>query len=196
MYEESLAIRRQIGDRTRLPGPLNNLALVAMVSGDLVQARIYLEECLAIDRELGNRLGMADTLGSLATVANKEGDIAQAARLQRESLEIRRDLGDRYSLAFSLADIAEIATVAGRYEVAARLYGAEEALREEIGAPYPEDGAAQHERAVSKLRAAMDPVLVASAWAAGRSLTIEEAVTEALVVVDEFGARAGSRVPS
>src|SRR5438045_2261738 len=53
LYEQSLAIRRELGDKGDIAGSLNNLGIVAYAQGDYASARPLYGESLAIRRELG-----------------------------------------------------------------------------------------------------------------------------------------------
>ena len=68
---------------------------------------------------------------------------------------------------------------------AARLLGASERLLQATGAPLHRDvpGADWHERAISMARATLGPLAFEQARAAGRALSLEEAVNEALATV-------------
>jgi hypothetical protein len=63
---------------------------------------------------------------------------------------------------------------------AARLYGAAEALREAIPAPLPPADPADHERQAAATRDTLGKKAFAAAWAAGRQMTMEQAVAYAL----------------
>src|SRR5208282_3044244 len=81
LYEESLAISRELGDRRLTAYALNNLGNVVYDQGDLAAARARHEESLAIRRELGDRRGMATTLNNLGNVAYTQGDFLSAREL-------------------------------------------------------------------------------------------------------------------
>jgi predicted ATPase/class 3 adenylate cyclase len=100
--EESLAIRRQLGDRRGLASSLNILGNVAVDQGDFASAQTLFEESLAIDRELGDQRGIAAMLSNLGSVAQNKGDYQAAATLYEESLAIIRELGDRGGIAIVL----------------------------------------------------------------------------------------------
>jgi hypothetical protein len=69
----------------------------------------------------------------------------------------------------------------GQGERAARLYGAAEALRELTGTPIQYAGhQALYERQVAALGEQLDAETIEAAWAEGRTMTLEEAVGEAL----------------
>jgi len=60
---------------------------------------------------------------------------------------------------------------------AAHLWGAAEALREAIGTPIPPVYRLGHERAVAKVRAQVSNDTFVKAWAEGRAMTPEQAMT-------------------
>ena len=61
LYEESLQIRRGLGDRWAIANSLNNLGLVLRFQGDLATARSLLEESLAINRQVGDPWAIANS---------------------------------------------------------------------------------------------------------------------------------------
>jgi predicted ATPase/class 3 adenylate cyclase len=180
LLEESAAIKRQAGNQVGLASTLNNLGMLAAEAGDLDRAIAYLEETLAIDRELGDPAGIADSLGNLAGLTAETGDVARAAALDAEALEMRRELGDRLSLAHGLDSLAGTAVRAGEPQVGARLFGASQRLREEIGAPIQPSELSKYETGVAEIRSALGQEAFDEAWAAGRALSLDDAIAEAL----------------
>ena len=65
---------------------------------------------------------------------------------------------------------------------AARLFGAAEALRETLGTQLLAFHRRSRDPGVAGLRAVLDGAAVEAAWAAGRGLTLEQAVTDARAV--------------
>jgi hypothetical protein len=63
--------------------------------------------------------------------------------------------------------------------------GAAETLRETLGTPPLSFQRAPYERGVAAARAQLDPAAFAAAWAAGRALTPEQAIEEALMITHE-----------
>jgi predicted ATPase/DNA-binding SARP family transcriptional activator len=180
LYEESLAIARDLGDRQGIALALDSVGLAAIRQADHEAARAAYEEALDIQRSLDDRSGIAYTLHSLGSVALRQGSPTAARSLYQESLTIQRDLGDRRAIAECLEGLAGAATALGEAPAAARLLGAAEALREAIGAPLPPVEEADRERIVAGLRENSSREAIAEAWAAGRDLTLELAVQEAL----------------
>jgi hypothetical protein len=108
--------------------------------------------------------------------------------VQREALTLYQTLGDPRRCAVGLEGLASTAGMAGRGERAARLLGAAEALRETLGAPIPPHERADVERAVADARTTLGEEVWAQALAAGRALTLAQAIAEAL---DDAGQNGG-----
>ena len=100
MFEESLAIRRELGDKGGIAAALNDLGWVAWHRNDYTAARALSEESLAIWRELGDKEGIATSLNNLGLVAYFQGEYAAAHALYQESLALRRALGDKRGIAY------------------------------------------------------------------------------------------------
>lgn len=71
---------------------------------------------------------------------------------------------------------------------AARLFGAAEALREEIGVSIPPDDRADYDQSVAAARSRLAATQFTAEWEAGRGLSPEDAVTEALALAREIAA--------
>ncbi|HET9979886.1 MAG TPA: tetratricopeptide repeat protein, partial [Ktedonobacterales bacterium] len=182
-FEESLALFRQVGDQWGSALALNNLGDLAVYQGDLERAATVFTEALALFRQVGDRGNTAVCLENLGWVARKRGNLAQAETLQREALALFWELGDLRQCAEALEYLASNAGEAESVEQgkrAARLLGVAETLRENTGAPLPANERADVEEAVAAARAALGEEAWAAAFAAGRALSLEEAVTEAL----------------
>jgi len=121
-HQESLAIRRELGDRHGIASSLNNLGNVTLDQGDLSAARALYEESLAIMREVGQGSGIAPVLNNVAGIAYEQGDYPKARALHEESLAICRGLGDRIGVARSLNNLGRVAHARRDYAAAAKLY--------------------------------------------------------------------------
>jgi DNA-binding CsgD family transcriptional regulator len=181
--EESLALRRSIGDTWGIAWSLHDLGLIALGQGEYRRAEARLSEGLALLRQLNHRRGVAWSLNGLGAVALATGDTAGARALLAEGLTLRREQGDKRGIAESLEYLGAIARVGGEAERGARLLGAAAALREAIGAPrWPvERGRQEHESAAA--RRALGGVGFDAAWEEGRQMTLESAVADALANV-------------
>jgi len=177
---EARPLIEELGDRVGLARTLEVMAGIRLGRGEFQTARALLEEHLAICRELGNPDLLIHALGGMGHVERGEGQYARARALYQESLELRRNLGYQIAVAQSLEDLAVLAGREGQMERASRLLGAAEAFCETLGARLPVAVAAEYERTVAEGRAALGEAAFAAAWAEGRLLSLEQAITYAL----------------
>jgi DNA-binding SARP family transcriptional activator len=178
-FERSLALYRRLGDRPGVARSLFNLGFAAYSLADYERALRLSEEALALSRRLDYREGIAWSLNVLGLVAHARGD-EHAVRVLRESLEIHHDLIDKWSCVRVLEAVAGAALPMIGAARAARLLGAAEALREEMGTPLSPAERPAYERLLAAVTAALDRTAFIHAWADGRSMTLDEAVDEAL----------------
>ncbi len=106
--EESLKIRREIGDRAGEGATLNNISGIHDARGDYDTALTYLEESLKIAQEIGDRVGEGATLNNISGIHNARGDYDTALTYLEESLKIRKEIGDRAGQCYSLHNMAMI----------------------------------------------------------------------------------------
>ena len=133
LHEESLALRRALGDSCGIAGSLNNLGNLAERQGDHVRATVLHEESLALHRTMGEKHGVASSLGNLGIVAKRQGDYRRAAALFDESLAVRRALGDGHGTANALSGLGTVAEKQGDHTRAAALHEESLALYRELG---------------------------------------------------------------
>jgi non-specific serine/threonine protein kinase len=192
--EESLALRREMGYRGGMAIALNLLGDVALRQGNYQQAKALIDKSLALRKELGSKSGIAWSLQNLGYLAQHQGDYRQAAALFEESLVLFVELGNKIGIAECLEGLASVAAAEGplgagtserhalgsKAERAVRLLGGAEALREVASTPLPPYRRADYDRDIALVRAQLDDSALASAWEAGRAMTIEQAVAYAL----------------
>jgi predicted ATPase/DNA-binding SARP family transcriptional activator len=196
LHEESLALRRELGDKQGIAASLNSLGIVAYQRGDGETAQALNEESLRLRRELGDKWGIAASLHSLGLLARQRGEDAAARTLYAESLTLRRELGDRRGIAASLTGLGALAAErvqrawppgmleeleqAGSAEGVARLFGAVDGLLESIGGVLDMEDRQAYERHVAQVRTLLGAEAFARAWEAGRALSLEQALRQAL----------------
>ena len=178
LAEQSLPLIREGGHTWHSTHPLDLLGQIFLQQGKTARARELCEESLATLQELGEKSIHRDVpLLSLARVVTRQGDLAAALQLYRKSLALARALGTNESIAFCLESLAAVVAAQGEPRWAARLWGTAEAWREALGTPLPPVYRADYERAVAAARTQLGEQFFAAAWAEGRSLTPEQALT-------------------
>ena len=182
---EALTQWRALADPVGTGETLYLLGYVAAIQGDDDAAEAWFSEALEQARAIGSPLWVAGALEALGTCARERGDLDQAARLFGESLALLGQRGNPLLVANCLKSLGAVAGVAGDPQQAARLLGAAEALRERHGvAVYPTE-LPRLERASAPARARLSDAAFTAAWAAGRTLPVEQAIVEALQVADD-----------
>jgi predicted ATPase/DNA-binding NarL/FixJ family response regulator len=184
-HEQALALHRQQGNIDGIAYSLWAIATVALLEGEAATAENVFRESIAIFRELGDRQGEAYVLRGLARVSQRTGNAGETLRLFHEVLALRQSLGERNEVIECLEEIASVLTRQGRIEQAIRLLGAADALRAAISlAPW---AAEQQEIAqtLALVRRVVSSEAFEEAWASGRRLTLDQAMTEALALTSD-----------
>ncbi len=179
LFQESLGLARGVEDRRTVARALNQLGEVARMRGDDKRAAGFYEESLALWRALGEKERAAMSLHNLGPVLHRQGDHRRAAALLAESLALSWELRNTHGSAICLVGIAGVIAARGSPAEAARLLGAAEALRASIGVQWEPVDRGECDRSVAAVRLHLDATPFATAWAAGASMPLEQAVAAA-----------------
>lgn len=133
LYEESLAIFRELGDRGAVAATLLNLANISQAQSDFALAQSSSEEALAKFRELGSSRGIAGALSNLAGILQRRGENDRAGLLFQESLAIFRDLNLKDGIAHNLNALGVVASSNGNYAAARSLHEESLTIHRQIG---------------------------------------------------------------
>ncbi|MEP7359885.1 MAG: hypothetical protein ABI847_21720 [Anaerolineales bacterium] len=181
---ESVRLYRLMGSAWGTALCLLSWGGAASMAGDTAAARPLLEECLSVflERHDPRRANMARS--ELAHLERHEGHVALAQALYRQTIMAWEELGNQGAQAHQLECLAFLAQAEGQSERAARLLGAAEAARAAHNSPMWPDQQPEYDRALAALRGQLGDAALASAWAAGRSLTLDAAVALAVSVAN------------
>jgi hypothetical protein len=180
--EEGLELARQLDYKTGvLITVLTQYSMVLLlVPGEESRAMTLAEEGLELAHRMGSPAQEALPRMILAVSARRHGDLAQAGALSAEALRLAWGHGLTIHLPDFLDEMALVAEGRGQGERAARLLGAAAAMFEVTGLQpdytlYPDV-----EAMMARGKAALGEEAWAEAFAAGKKLTLEDAVAEAL----------------
>lgn len=134
-----------------------------------------------LDQELGIEAGGA--LWALGRLLTELGDYTEARRTWTQHLLSRCETGNHLGIIASLEEHSVLALAQGQWERAGRLWGAAAGLRDQVGSFSQADK--EHEDRTKRLRAILGEEALALAFAAGRSLTKEQAIAYALEGAEE-----------
>jgi len=179
-YAESLAIRTALGDQSGIAASCHSLGNVETREGNYEAARERFGTALKMRQDIGDRLASAYTMGALGQLAQAEKDYPAARHYCREALLIFREMGVRWTLTLCLNDLSRIAEAQGDLERAVRLYSALSVLRETVHHPLPPAERQEHRERLEAIRRTLGNAAFEAAWAAGRAMTVDEAVEYAL----------------
>ncbi|HEV8402584.1 MAG TPA: adenylate/guanylate cyclase domain-containing protein [Candidatus Limnocylindrales bacterium] len=178
-YEESLELRRRIGDMSRIALSLVNLGWLALLDGDTTRAEALYAEAADIAVTLGDKRNISHARGGLGSVAYFEGRWDDAEEHTWESLRLYREIGMKLGMVEGLLVLAGIAAARGDAERAARLAAAGERHHALI-APATSMDVYPHRPNIERARAACDAETWRRASEAGRAMDLDEAVELAL----------------
>jgi predicted ATPase/transcriptional regulator with XRE-family HTH domain len=133
LHEESLGLRRELGDKQGMAGALNNIAVVWRDRGDYERASTYFEMSLELKRELGDKMGIASSLNNLGVVRQRQSNYDAAQACYEESLLIWREAGEKYGIATALTNLGVLQGFRGNYEAARSLHEESLLIRRELG---------------------------------------------------------------
>ncbi len=177
LLEEGLKLAREVGYKVGQADCLRGLCEVALSQGDPA-ARTRAEGSLGLLREIGGRDDqIASSLIWLGRVETRQGNYAAARACYEESLVLARKGDFKEEMASGLEGLAGVVAAQGTPAWAVRLWGAADALREAMGTPIPPVYRADYERSVAAARAQLGEKAFAAAWAEGRMMTPEQALT-------------------
>ncbi len=160
------------------------LAFLRLAQRDWVEAQPALEQALVYLRQQGIPFGVFRTLLALGHVLFAQGDVVGADTRCREGLALSRETPLLAGITLGLDGLALVASAQGLPLRAARLWGAAEALREATNERRWSPFQHAYNDALTAARTQVGEVEWTTAWAAGRALTADQAVAEALVDID------------
>ncbi|MGB3305466.1 MAG: LuxR C-terminal-related transcriptional regulator [Thermomicrobiales bacterium] len=184
-YRAALTLFRCAGDDAGAAAALNNLGITAAGQGDPDQARLLLGEALQVNRALGNQRGEAIVLCNIGQRVAEAYENRAALIHFRQALLTFQSIGDIAGIAWGLQALGELAARAGASQRAVRLYSAAHDRREEIAWSFATQDQRAHDDAVAALRTELGEAIFHRAWAAGRQLTVEDALAEAVSAIEE-----------
>ena len=181
---ESFSLFESVGDQYYALIAMSNRAWIVGELGDPAEEKRLHQQSLDLARQIGNAGIEANALAQLAMSARDEADLDEAVRLLREAIGIDHHRGMTVNVATNLGRLASVLARHRDPTRAATLLGAEEALYERTGADFPWWAKRRHEETLTLIREHLEPGAVEKALAAGRSLSVDEAVAVAVSAPD------------
>jgi predicted ATPase/DNA-binding XRE family transcriptional regulator len=181
--EAAVVLFRELGNKGDIADALDTLGWLAMYDGDYLRAATLLEEAIAFYQDAErNSTDVAWPLARLGIVAAEQGDQIRAKALLEQSLARLRDreLLASEATGLWLWGFAALAGAAGYPERMARLMGAAEAWYETASVIDRAFAEGKVTPRMAVVRAQVDAAAWAAGQAAGRAMTLEQALAYAL----------------
>jgi hypothetical protein len=128
---------------------------------------------------LTSKWHLAEVLDLVGDLERLQGNPERSAQLHRETLRLHRDLGDEVGMALDFHHLGKLALMSGRHVRAAQLFAAARALRS-TRVSTAEAPPADSKHDVATIRVELGEEAFAAAWAAGSSMTTDQAMDMAL----------------
>ena len=122
LYQQSLEINQQLGNRMGVAYTLGQLGILAYLAINYEEAGGFYNRVLEISRALEDQRSVGRSLHQLGLLADAQGEYVEAHDLYVESLGIAQQLGDKEALASSLHQLGNLAYQQGNDADARRLY--------------------------------------------------------------------------
>jgi tetratricopeptide (TPR) repeat protein len=174
--QEGVALARAIGDQWLTAMILNTLGEMARAQGDYNRALRMYDEGLALLHALGDKIFTTIILDNLGLVVKERGDYARAIAIHTHCLQIAHQIGDLREIALALERLGGLASTQKQPKRAARLFSAADALRQIKGAPVEALDRADYERCMAEIRAQLEEQEFLTAWAEGRTISLDQIV--------------------
>jgi tetratricopeptide (TPR) repeat protein len=129
-YQESAAIKREIGDQRALALVLGGLSNIARRESDYDTARRYLQEALIISEELDAQPTICGIYADFGEIDLDEGNLTSAHRNLRQALTVAQACGEMLQMIVIAEYFGRLTDARGEVELSVQLLGAMAAQRE------------------------------------------------------------------
>jgi tetratricopeptide (TPR) repeat protein len=181
LLQESIAIRRDLGERESIVYSLLHLASIYRVGKrDIAAARAANEEALSVARQHDFEQGIGYALSALGRVAIEEADWPAARTHLDASLRVLQQLDDTWALAIVVLHCALLAAATNALRRALRLAAASTAVQERLGMTAVAADQELADAILGEARATLPPAEADAAWQEGAAMPLERAVEYAL----------------
>ncbi len=135
LYQESLQLKEQLGDKQGKAASLHAMAQVFLTRGDLDRALALYQESLQLDEQLGDKQGKAASLHQMANILMARNDWLNAEQALQEALRLASEVGVIEHVAFATVKLGQVAQARGDREGALARYREGLAIFERLGMP-------------------------------------------------------------
>jgi DNA-binding CsgD family transcriptional regulator/tetratricopeptide (TPR) repeat protein len=191
MLDEALPLLRQAGNPYRVAMALNYCGDLARCQRHYAQAQLAYEESLTLLREIGADRDLASVLHNLGHACLHRGDSERARALFNESLAIHQAQHHKQGMTECLLGFAALAITSDMPAAGVRLLAAMTAIGGQRATKFWAATRLAYEHCLARARARLTESDLQAAQAAGRTLSLEEAVAYAQQVAGQVAPATG-----
>jgi tetratricopeptide (TPR) repeat protein len=187
--QKGLILGQELNDKLVTMSAFFGLGEVAYFTQDFKQMETLFQSSFELSQETGALVYQMFSLRNLGIAALRQGKLKQSREynLKNFSRCERVNWADsewaKYDIYTFILGMAGIALEIGQFMEAARLLGVVEAQHESFFKPLDLWDKAEYDRIAGEVRHQFDAVAIDSAWSTGRKLSLEEAITEAKLII-------------
>ena len=176
-FEEFIELNKTAEFQMGVAGTLYARGTLALMRGDLDQARTCLEQCVQLTGDVGDQLDSLWLRTRVGYVAVLQGELGEArAILSQCAREFHLDQGAEAGVAFALEGMAGLFVRLGNYEQAARLLGWADSARKRVHDERPLGEQADVDKVISACLVKIGEEAFSDAYDAGCAMSMEQAV--------------------
>jgi ATP/maltotriose-dependent transcriptional regulator MalT len=188
IFEECLSMAIKLNKIWEVAGNKRVLGDIAFAWGDYERALTFYAESNEIQTRFGHWETVIGLQRAMGQVLLAKGECTQSFAHCWESVRIAREKGWSHGVVAGLVTLAGIARAQGQVLLAAQLLGfvsmqieAHKTKLTTRNCVY-EPAQTDYDESIAALRQSLSPVEFADAWAAGRAITLEQAISKARAV--------------
>jgi predicted ATPase len=175
-FDRAIDAARRSGNPYTIANMTQMRGRAAAFTGRLTDARRWFAESIELFTSFGDHRFANVARSELAHALRHAGLLDEAETAYRATIQVWLDGGNRGAIANQLESFAFLRLARGEAERAARLLGAAEAIRDVASAPMTDFEREEYDARVGELRAALGEAALATAWAVGRAMSVNDAV--------------------
>jgi tetratricopeptide (TPR) repeat protein len=181
LFEQCLAIARRIKHLELESECERDLGELALGAGNVQAAQARFTRSLKVCRDAEDKRGEAITLWHLGRTDMAGGDLEAAREKLAEAMRALQAFEMNSELLDCLEDYARLLQLVGQVEIAVRAFAAAACVREALRLPRSSPrGGGEREASIKAARTALGTPAFETAWSAGRTWGLDEAVEHAL----------------
>lgn len=174
-----LAIFRALGEPLGEGFSLHNLAVAALIDGDLPRAAALCQESLDIFQRGDVQGAIAEVMATYGPVLHEAGNREAAQVTLLEALRLSHQVGPRWVVAAVLEALASLAVDLGQPAAAVGMISRASSIRATLEVPVRPNWQPRLDRALAQVQTVLDSRAFAAAWQHGKELDLGALVAQA-----------------